>query len=396
MLGCQPFSEGDYKVLAMSKVEQKTKILIFDGSHVTIGSQLYEALQKFGWPVFYEQAFKYRKKRFYKIKKLYNKYVLRKKSSHGGFYYYPHADEHVKNAIESCKPDTVIFIGCIHRYISKSLMLQLKEKLRFKLVYYDTDLAAYAANFKKLKFVLEEEVSMADTVLSFSKKTTNYLRGLGFDDVRFFPYGYQQISSEYLSSQQSKESDICFVGIPDMRRILVLENLKNYDLTIHGKLWAKYYSFISKELKEKVVAEDIWGMPLYQLLKKTKIILNISNLAFYGAETGINFRVFEVLASRGFLLTDYCEELNELFEIGRDIEAYRSQEELADKVDFYLKHDALREKIANRGYETFLKKFTWEKTSTRFTYFYSVMTMNATIGYFAQTGLGGHLLATSI
>ena len=60
------------------------------------------------------------------------------------------------------------------------------------------------------------------------------------------------------------------------------------------------------------------------------------------------------------MLTDYSNELNDLFIIGKEIETYQSTEELVDKIDYYLAHDIEREKIARKGYERYLKQYTWE------------------------------------
>jgi spore maturation protein CgeB len=66
-------------------------------------------------------------------------------------------------------------------------------------------------------------------------------------------------------------------------------------------------------------------------------VLNITRSDFFGAETGVNLRIFEALAAGCFLLTDHCEELAELFAVGKEIETYRSSAELGRKrQDYYL------------------------------------------------------------
>ena len=63
-------------------------------------------------------------------------------------------------------------------------------------------------------------------------------------------------------------------------------------------------------------------------------------------------RVFEVMACGAFLLTDWREELDALgLRDGEHLAIYRSPEELAEKVWYYLAHTAERERIALRGME---------------------------------------------
>jgi spore maturation protein CgeB len=63
-----------------------------------------------------------------------------------------------------------------------------------------------------------------------------------------------------------------------------------------------------------------------------------------------NFRVFNITAAGGFLLTDYRPGLEELFEIGGEIECYRTPEELREKAEHYLANPDEARAIAEAGY----------------------------------------------
>jgi spore maturation protein CgeB len=75
----------------------------------------------------------------------------------------------------------------------------------------------------------------------------------------------------------------------------------------------------------------------------------------------IRLRDFEVPMSGGFYMVEYMEELEEFFDIGREVVCYRDREELADKIKYYLAHDAEREQIRAAGYRRCLRDHTWHK-----------------------------------
>ena len=82
------------------------------------------------------------------------------------------------------------------------------------------------------------------------------------------------------------------------------------------------------------------------------------NMTLKTIKTGIPLRVFDVLGCRGFLISNFQEEIAELFEDGKDLVLYHSQEELLEKVEWYLKHDTERKKIAANGYNNVKKNHT--------------------------------------
>ena len=63
----------------------------------------------------------------------------------------------------------------------------------------------------------------------------------------------------------------------------------------------------------------------------------------------VTMRVFDVLACGGFLIAEYSDELADLFELGHDLESYKTIEELEDKVRYYLDEPEKRLDIARNG-----------------------------------------------
>ena len=67
--------------------------------------------------------------------------------------------------------------------------------------------------------------------------------------------------------------------------------------------------------------------------------------------TGLPLRVWDILGAGGFVLTNYQSEIPEYFEVGKELETYASEEELIDKIGYYLEHEGLRQEIAYNGYQ---------------------------------------------
>lgn len=75
------------------------------------------------------------------------------------------------------------------------------------------------------------------------------------------------------------------------------------------------------------------------------------NMTMKSIEEGLPLRIFDILGCGGFVMTNYQVELTDYFEIGVDLEAYSSIEELVDKCAYYLEHEDERARIAQRGHE---------------------------------------------
>ena len=57
------------------------------------------------------------------------------------------------------------------------------------------------------------------------------------------------------------------------------------------------------------------------------------------------------MGSGGFLLTNYQADFLRHFEMNEDFVCYGSVGEMMEKVEFYLKNDEERERIARKGFE---------------------------------------------
>ena len=78
----------------------------------------------------------------------------------------------------------------------------------------------------------------------------------------------------------------------------------------------------------------------------------------------IRLRDFEVPMSGGFYMVEYMKELEQFFEIGKEIVCYEGVDEMVEKIKFYLKHEQERKAIARAGRKRCLQDHTWQKRFT--------------------------------
>lgn len=102
--------------------------------------------------------------------------------------------------------------------------------------------------------------------------------------------------------------------------------------------------------------------PVDYLLEMPQIFFDSKinlNMTIPNIKTGIPLRVWDILGSGGFLLSNYQVEFDTVFHVGTHLDIFEDSEELLDKTEFYLKHDQLRKKIAIEGYELVQKEHNY-------------------------------------
>lgn len=96
-----------------------------------------------------------------------------------------------------------------------------------------------------------------------------------------------------------------------------------------------------------------WGYEMYQALRDSKITLN-HHIGVAGPYAN-NMRLFEATGVGTLLLTDWKENLGDMFEQGKEIIVYRTPEECAELLGYYLEHDQEQQTIARAGQERTLR-----------------------------------------
>lgn len=237
--------------------------------------------------------------------------------------------------VEKEEPDYVFFIT-YKEEISKKTLRKLRKK-KIKVVAWFSD---DHWRFEDYSRYIAKEIFCSIT--TDSKAFEKYKK-----------YNFNVIKSQWAANPTyyhpvpvNETHEVTFVGQKYGPRGKVMEFLRKSKIPIEtfGRGWGDYLPF------EKVIS----------LFSSSKINLNISASSRDERIKQIKGRVFEVPMCGGFLLTDYIEGLEEYFKIGKEIVCYENENDLIDKINYFLSHDGERNKIANNGHMASLKKHTWK------------------------------------
>lgn len=104
---------------------------------------------------------------------------------------------------------------------------------------------------------------------------------------------------------------------------------------------------------------ETWGSDMYNIFFNSKITLN--RHIDVAEDHANNMRLYESTGVGTMLITDYKSDLNKLFIPGKEVETYKTKEELIKKVQYYLTHEKERLKIAKAGQKRTLRDHTYKK-----------------------------------
>lgn len=331
------------------------KIIVLDGiSGVPLGKEIHGAFVEAGVPAVYTDVFEYKMRPFYKVSSVILK-TRNKAREKEGFSHLPRIElKELEALVKREAPTHVLVIGFLYKHFDVKAAKALLEAHGACLLLYDTDSCNLYSKRREFVYFIQQELPFYDHIFSFSKVTTRFFQdSLGLS-ASHLPFGALPVEQLALG----KSSEALFVGSADLRRVFLLESIRDR-VSIRGNRWERNYPLMSASLRSRVDDRTVWGEELQALLQSAKIVINITRSDFYGAETGVNLRIFEALAAGCFLLTDYCEEVGELFRAGEEIEVFRSAAELKEKVRYYLENESERERIARNGHARFLSAHTW-------------------------------------
>ena len=182
---------------------------------------------------------------------------------------------------------------------------------------------------------------------------------LGLTDASFVPVGFDpRVHRPVHPRAAAPAAPVSFAGSwsPGKERWLapLAAAIGPERLSVRGDRW--------RRARSAVVRRVIRGGPVYgdfyaELIAASRINLGLLSERVAGASSGdlVTARTVEIPACGGFLLHQRTAELADMFDEDREVACFGSPEELVEKVEYYLDHEAERQGIARAGHRRCLR-----------------------------------------
>lgn len=209
--------------------------------------------------------------------------------------------------------------------------------------------------------------------ITLPEKMRGYVDGL--IEAQLLVYGYnfieECVTPELIEAFCKVRPEL--INFPDSMKVdtkaVIAQHIISVKVAEQERL--RYLKVLSEHFNvDLYTGSDISSMPLIHnrgfaktntempiIFHQSKINLNLTAKSI---RSGLSLRIFDVLGCEGFLITNYQAELPEHFNIGEDLEAYTSLDDLMGKCEYYLLHDKERQEIAHNGFEKVKKYHTYD------------------------------------
>lgn len=173
----------------------------------------------------------------------------------------------------------------------------------------------------------------------------------------FFPcypsYNYYQNTMQQSADDLTQTLGVCFIGARIADRETYIRTLQSagISLTVYGKDWPN--GMISQN-------------KMVHIFAKSKISLNFTKSAPQNGSRQLKARAFEIVMSGGFLLSEHDDELTYYFDVGTEIDTFRSAEECISKIRFFLKNPDIRSAMQEKAYNKAKTIYSLEAAWTRY------------------------------
>ena len=140
--------------------------------------------------------------------------------------------------------------------------------------------------------------------------------------------------------------------LTSMERINILTDVASH---FPLKIFTPNKNYVIPNASNMGVADYLTETPY--IFHDSKINLNIT---LRSIKSGIPLRCMEIMSCGGFLLTNFQSDFFKHFVAGEDFVYFESNDDMLQKIDYYLTHEKERTSIAESGYQKVIKNHSYE------------------------------------
>lgn len=226
-----------------------------------------------------------------------------------------------------------------------------------------------------------EQIAYYDRIYSYEPSDIKFLLDkYEYNNARYSFLGYDETIFQVSEKNEEKEIDICFVGVLNKKRFNLLEKVAQYADQNNRKMVVYTHPlypeknvlhkirnyFRANKIKSKypfltkfLIDTPVYNEQLADLYRKSKICINIHSEG--NLHTGPNPRTFEILGCGSFELVDFNHLHQVELESGKHLVEFKGEDDLCEKIDYYLTYGKERECIADNGHKLAKEKYTMRK-----------------------------------
>lgn len=201
--------------------------------------------------------------------------------------------------------------------------------------------------------VVDEANKVGKTVLWYMDATNNFNSELQYK-IKKSTIAIHGIPGVVEHSLKYNTNSIFIDQCPDSEMNFMLENFTyKHNVTFIGQIGGEPTHSDRRRYLNNVGFKHfngVYGLEHNKIVNESKINLNFSHTD----GTGASVRIYKILASGGFLMTTpwIGEYMEKSFTIDKDFVIFRNENELKEKIDFYLNNENKRNEIRLNGYNT--------------------------------------------
>jgi spore maturation protein CgeB len=268
----------------------------------------------------------------------------------------PLTEENVPLIISTFSPDLIMTMGWgpENKRHKQEWIKKYVKASRVPHAYWSTEDPTHTQTFS-LPYIKKVQPNFVFTICS---SMVDFYRNMGFKSAHL-DFGFHESVHHPTKVYDNYVATLAIVAnayprvfelYPSHYRLKSIQTLvcpvlaENLRIDFWGREWTNMESILNKKIPNEWAHGYLDYTEAKKVYNSAEIIIGLQN-----HPTQLTQRTYEVLGSRGFLLTNDTPEIRRLFQPGKDLVVSSSPESTLQLIQYYLKHPKEKEEIRKQG-----------------------------------------------